>query len=142
MRHLICAIFVMCLVTPAITAEAGLSQDSISALAGPAGELRLPDRPLAMTNSADSGGLAQYAQNLETGAQPEAVGNGTQPSAATPRADSDGFQGGNTFEYFDDQRPTQNKNANVFTGTVPEPPDQSDMEHYNLMMKAWQKGQK
>ena len=143
MRYLMGAIFMLCLATPAFTAEAGFSQGSISALAGPADNPRLPDNRAAMSDSDDHrGGLARYAQNLATEVLPEAVGDGAAPPPeASSRTGSDGFQGGGTFDHFADQRTAQDGGGNALTGAGHEPPDESDMAHYNLMMKAWQKDQ-
>ena len=140
MRRLICAIFLMCLAMPAFSAEAALPQDSIAV---PAGLAAAPPRPdndrLAVNSSADYSG-GQYAQNLETSALPETAGDGGQQPA---RSEADGFQGGGTFEHFDDQRRigagTGGDLPAGYEGAGHEPPDQSDLDQYNLMMKAWQK---
>lgn len=138
MRRLIFAVFMMCLATPALTAEADLFQGSIYAMTWPASGLRLPDNRLAIDDSPVHPGW-QYAQNLETGAPPEATTDGgTQPPAAPAgRSDSDGFQGGGTFDPFVAQSQSEAAARHVNTGH--EPPDQLDLEQYNLMMKAWQK---
>ena len=142
MLRLIYALLVICMITPPFTADAGLPHNVIAVLAGPADGPRLPGSSLDVNPYADSG-AGQYVQNLATDTQPELTDNdGAQPPAAAVRGDADGFQGGSTFDHFDDQRRT----AGQENGALPigsdgnhEPPDQSDLDHYNMMMRAWQK---
>ena len=142
MRRLIYVFSMMFLIMPALTVEAGLSRNSSVLPVLTRGDVHLPASSIQTGDSHDLGGR-QYAQNLDADLQPEAVNGSDQTLETGQPANPDGFEGGSTFDHFNDPRWAKDGDNGhspaEYGGAGHEPADQSEIDYYNLMMKAWQK---